>query len=142
MFARLYQISWVRARFAERRDDRSWSLVAGLLVRDFHSDINSLMDSIPSVIVAAHDRLRPKDIKKPPGFADLHADSPRTFRKRLPQSIIGIVDATNRWWPPIKSVRDLLMHRRHDQLVFGDQSEGILFQVYLAKGRHRIKYAS
>ena len=40
------------------------------------------------------------------------------------------VDSVERWWPAVKGLRDILIHRPHTTLVFGDIGDRLLFQVY------------
>lgn len=42
----------------------------------------------------------------------------------------NLIDACERWWGFVKDVRNILLHREHERLVFGYPHDGILFQVY------------
>ena len=48
------------------------------------------------------------------------------------EDILAVVDETDRWWPTIKNVRDLGIHKEHLRIVFPTLSEddGLLFNVY------------
>jgi hypothetical protein len=48
----------------------------------------------------------------------------------LSPRVRAVVDTTNRWWPDVKRLRDILAHREHAKIAFGHASEGVLFQVY------------
>jgi hypothetical protein len=43
-----------------------------------------------------------------------------------------IIDSTDRWWPPVKRMRDELAHREHTKIVFGSAEQGVLFQIYIS----------
>ncbi|MBU0704302.1 MAG: hypothetical protein KKC18_10605 [Chloroflexi bacterium] len=131
VFARLYQLDWMRDTLSGRTDDEvgPWYTVAALAVRDFHTDVAAVMDSVPIAILRTYTRVSASDCRKPPGFADLQEGSKRSYRKRLPEAATQLIDATDRWWPTVKKVRDVLMHRPHSELVFGSPRMGVLFRL-------------
>jgi hypothetical protein len=49
----------------------------------------------------------------------------------MPDRILEVIDGTDRWWPPVKQVRDILTHREHQKIAFGGAGSGVLFQLYV-----------
>ncbi|MFC2072616.1 hypothetical protein ACFLUU_07970 [Chloroflexota bacterium] len=112
----------------------AWRTYMGLAVKDFHTDLGSLMDALAPVVTQTERGLGAKQQKRPPGWSDLSGDESNArsskYRALVPQALLDIVDETKRWWPPIKSVRDIMTHREHDRIVFGNSEDGLLFQIY------------
>jgi hypothetical protein len=129
---RLEFIHWTQNQLETNKESdlNKWSMFAALLIKDFHIDISSLLDSLSPVIIEAVLGLKKKDQKKYPGFADISKDTSRTYRSKLPKEFVGIIDSCDSWWPYVKKTRDILAHRDHLKVVFGKPSDGILFQVY------------
>jgi hypothetical protein len=131
LFLRLGLIRKLRELYlAEHPEDLSWNSFAGLLITDFHVDLSSSVDAIAPVVVEATAGIKGKDKKKLPGFPDIQAATSRTYRTKLPETLRAEVDLTDAWWPAVKRVRDLLVHRQHLKIVFGSPSDGVLFQVF------------
>ena len=107
-----------------------WYLWAALLIKDFHIDVISLIDSTSPIAIQGTIGLDHKDFKKPPGFVDLLPSIKRSYRKKMPESTIRVIDSTMGWYMDVKRVRDILAHRENVRIVFGLPSDGILFQVY------------
>lgn len=106
-----------------------WDQYAGLAIKDFHSDISSVMDSVAPVVIQVEGEIK-KD--ESPGFPDIQKRTERSYRKTISPDILGIIDETNRWWPAVKMVRNVMIHREHLRIVFptlGDNNS-LLFQVY------------
>lgn len=137
LFARLELLEWIREEIAKVPEAERiqamtnpsgehpwmWNVFAGLAIKDFHTDVSSTMDAIAQVVISVY------DTGKNSGFADIQKGSQRTYRQRLPEDSLGIIDATDSWWPIIKKVRDTLVHRDHFKSVFpglGD-NESLLF---------------
>jgi hypothetical protein len=115
-----------------------WNRRAALLIKDFHIDIVSLMDSTAAVAIQGTIGLKHKDLKSLPGFADLLPNTSRSYRKDMGNDpVIKIVDSAEGWYEDVKKVRDLLTHRENLKIVYGLPSDGILFQVY--EERHNPK---
>lgn len=125
-------ISWLRREFAQHGQHPSgiWRVFAALAIKDFHSDASSLMDAVAPVAILIDADIKKEDRKKLPGFPDIQGGTQRSYRKRLQHDVLTIVDDTERWWPFVKQIRDLSMHRRHERLVFGRPEDGFLFQIY------------
>jgi len=141
VFIRHRCIDWMRNElayetnpdiFAQASDPKaqSWRLFMGLAIKDFHVDIGSLMDALAPVIIQAKGKLKSKDKSNLPGWADIQSGTKRSYREQLAVDLCAAVDSTDRWWPGVKKVRDLLTHRKHDRIIFGNYEDGILFQVY------------
>ncbi|HVF61087.1 MAG TPA: hypothetical protein VNJ70_14875 [Thermoanaerobaculia bacterium] len=128
--SRLSFIHWLRQQFQSTDPHDLWRIFAGLAVKDFHVDVASLMDSVAPVIILTDNRIKSKDQIGLPGFADIQAGSPRTYRTQLNQDLVTLVDSAEAWWPFVKRVRDLLTHRRHSRIVFCSAADGFLVQVY------------
>lgn len=131
VFLRLYQIQWMKETFKKTSDSRIlWNLFAALAIKDFHTDISSTMDSIAPVVIRTKGDIKQKDKKKLPGFPDIQSGTKRTYREKIPRDILVTIDSTDRWWPTVKDIRDLLVHREHNKIIFGQPTDGILFQIY------------
>ena len=106
-----------------------------LAIKDFHADLNSLMDSVAPFVIRLNQELEQTDWV--PGFPQIRKDRNREFRKHIPSEIRIIIDKTDTWWPEIQGVRDLLIHRQHDRIVFPKlgHHESLLFQVYQSSDR-------
>ena len=145
IFARLHLLEFIRSEIASiPEEDRlaemtkppsegnpwMWNVYAGLAIKDFHADISSAMDSIAPLVIQLEGELEETD--RSPGFYDIRKDRHRRYRKQIPSDIRHIVDQTDRWWPAVNKVRDVVMHREHLQIVFptlGD-NDGLFFQIY------------
>jgi hypothetical protein len=108
----------------------SWRMFMGLAIKDFHVDISSLMDALAPIVIQVESKLKTKDVNSLPGWADIQKGTRRSYRKQLSNDICKIIDDTDRWWPSVKKVRDLLTHRKHDRIIFGNSDDGLLFQIY------------
>lgn len=137
LFSRLTIISHMRGRFSELTGEAAygWHTLAALLIKDFNGDVSSLMDSLAAVLIEVTVGLKTSDPDWVPGFSILNSKSAHIFRKTLPASIRDCVDSTERWWPGVKALRDMLTHRNHDKIVFGNAREGIHFQFYDPKSK-------
>lgn len=102
----------------------------GLSIKDFHVDIISFMDSLAPVIIQAESSLKSEDRKKIPGWPDIQKESKRSYRANISDELCSAIDNCERWLPLIKKTRHLLTHRDHEQIVFGNPKEGLLFQIY------------
>jgi len=145
IFVRLHLLEFIRSeiasvpeadRLAEMTKPPSesnpwmWNVYAGLAIKDFHADISSAMDSIAPLVIQLEGEL--EETGWSPGFYDIRKDRYKRYRKQIPSDIRKIVDQTDRWWPAVKDVRDVVIHRDHHQIVFptlGD-NDGLLFQIY------------
>lgn len=135
LFARFQQIEWmdwiVSNPHSADNDIRRPCLA--LAIKDFHIDVASLMDSLAPVIIQIEGHLKTRDKEHPPGWATLSQGAKADYRKNIRDSeLLLIVDSTERWWPIVKQVRNLLVHREHIKIIFGKPSDGILFQIYEA----------
>ncbi|MBC2734167.1 MAG: hypothetical protein HF981_07405 [Desulfobacteraceae bacterium] len=131
---RLNLIRWMHGTFESQTGDDSkyWHLFAGLAVKDFHTDLSSLMDSLAPVIITTTvgvDSLN-HDASYLPGFSHLLPDRRRSFWQKLPSDIQSLIHNTADWWSPIKRVRDVLIHKEHIKIIFGNPEDGIWFQNY------------
>lgn len=101
-----------------------------LAIKDFHIDMSSLMDSLTPFIIHFSIKLRSKDVKSLPGFADITNGTRRSFRSKMNQDILEMIDSTEKWWGQAKHIRDVLTHREHTKIVFPGPADCVLFQVY------------
>ena len=133
------QIGWMRAMLAyETKTDVfeqvsdpkavSWRLFMGIAVKDFHIDISSLMDALALVLIQTGSKPVSMDKDRLPGWSDVR--NKKSYRQQLAHDLLVIIDSTNRWWPAVKEVRDLVTHREHDRIIFGNSEDGLLFQIY------------
>ncbi|MBM3941808.1 MAG: hypothetical protein FJ316_02570 [SAR202 cluster bacterium] len=138
LFDRLAQLEWMREGMTKEPDmaefaqhgitgvKSMWRPFMSLGIKDFHSDVASLMDSIAALVMQVQGEI--PTLKQSPGFS--WVEKKGHSRKYVPENILAIIDKTDSWWPTIKEVRDVLNHREHLKLVFGTPTDGILFQVY------------
>lgn len=128
-------LEWLREVLAEpgRNDLGHWSVFGSMALKDFHADVASLMDSVAAVAISIDHQVKKEDLEKLPGFPDISPGSSRTYRTNLSEDVRLLVDATGAWWPFIKGIRDLVVHRRHNRIIFGGAKDGYLFQIYLPK---------
>jgi len=129
---RLQLMDWFWCKSCQDRtqDDLFFYAYAPLFIKDFHIDISGVMDAIAPIAILATQDLKEEDKTRPPGFPDVLPESKRSYRYHLPDDLRTIVDETQRWWPQVKRIRDIVTHRDHLKLVFGPPTEGKLFQVY------------
>ncbi|MFC1943089.1 hypothetical protein ACFLWO_00705 [Chloroflexota bacterium] len=139
VLARHRQIRWMRHSldysavsdaFAQAEDPTAaaWRIFLGLAIKDFHLDISSLMDSLAPVIIQVNGELKPGDTAHLPGWKDIKNKG--KYRKQISSDMADIVDKSERWWASIKEVRNLVAHRKHDRIVYGNPEDGLLFQIY------------
>lgn len=141
LLLRIDQINWTREQCdcGKRFLVVEWSAFGALLVKDFHSDLGSLMDSLAPLIIHVSGAEDLTKEKKLPGFVDIQSNgSSRSikFRNLILQSgkdLIGVIDSSDCWWPDIKKIRDILLHREHQKIMFGSPRDGPLFQIYTKK---------
>lgn len=143
VIARHQQISWMRHMldykaasgvFAQATDPKAalWRIFLGLAIKDFHLDISSLMDSVAPVVIQAEGKLKSGDKVRLPGWEAIVSRSKtgKSYREQLSPDVTNIVDKAERWWADIKEVRNLVTHRKHDRIVYGNPEDGLLFQIY------------
>ena len=139
LLTRLLLVRWIHSqRLAAETHTSGWhARFAELCIKDFHADAASFMDSLAPVVAQVAKPLSASELKSPPGFSDIvqYSDSPRkeSLTKGVPSRVLQIVDATERWWPLVKRVRQYLHHREHVVIPFGHPEEGLLFQVYAGR---------
>jgi hypothetical protein len=140
LFFRLEQINWLQDEFKKRESKgvRSWHIFAALAIKDFLFYLSSLMDSLAPVIIEATGGIKPKDRERLSGFPDIQPRTSRSYRNKIPDEIIKIIDSTERWWPSIKEIRDTLTHREYQDIIFGNPTDGILFQIYVSGFKPKI----
>ena len=136
LLTRLVMVRWIHGqRVASGESPGGWrAQFAKFLIKDFHADASSFMDSLAPVVAQVPRALPPATLRTPPGFSDVvaYSNSKRKdgLREGVPAEILRIVDSTDRWWPLVKCVRQFLHHREHVVIPFGHPEEGFLFQVY------------
>lgn len=132
VFIRRGLVEFVRSQFASvfGEDAAGWYSFGALCIKDFHTDLGSLMDAVAPVILQACDCFDAQGEVRFPGFADIQRGTKRTFRSSLPTRVLETIDATEAWWPDVKLIRDTLTHREHHKIAFGGPAAGVLFQVY------------
>lgn len=138
---RMSFMDWIWSEFAEEENAESLAFYSfgALLIKDFHVDVSALMDSFAPVgILLSHD-LDSGEQLKPPAFADIQKGTKRSYRDACCPALLDLVDDTERWWPTIKAIRDVMAHREHTKIVFGEPRQRIkMFQVYDAQMAPRI----
>lgn len=138
---RLQEINWKRALLTYDIEPSTvtphidpivfnYSNFLGLSIKDFHVDIISFMDSLAPVIIQAEANLKSKDKKNIPGWPDIQKNSNRSYRANISDDLCSAIDNCERWLPLLKKTRDLLTHRNHEKIVFGNPKDGLLFQIY------------
>lgn len=107
-----------------------WNQYASLAIKDFHTEISSVMDSVAPVAIQLEGEIKKKG--KSPGFPAIRKGSTMSYRNTIPSDILGIIDETERWWPAVKEVRDVGIHREHYRIVFPTlgENDSLLFQFY------------
>lgn len=133
VLTRLNFIDAIQKEFVEKdiRLFSPWNVWASLLIKDFHLDVISLMDSTAAIAIEGTVDLKPKDLERPPDFSDLLPNTKRSYRSKMPEAVIRMFDSAYiGWYKDVKEVRDILAHREHTKIVFGIPKDGILFQVY------------
>ena len=133
VFARLLYLHWTEQKLIPEDSDQSqstWAMFSSLGIKDFHADVASTMDSIAPVIIGSTIGLRGKDIRDLPRFALISDHSNSRNRKELPTDITVIIDSANQWWPAVKTIRDSVIHREHDRIIFGKLGDPLEFQIY------------
>lgn len=135
LIIRLEQLNWMQREFCTKSGDEAapWHNFAALAIKDFHLDIGSLMDATAPAILQVAEGFDAEGQQKLPGFADVQLNgSPRSpkFRESMSQNLLKVVDSTDRWWLPVKRMRDELAHREHNKIVFAGAEQGVLFQIY------------
>jgi hypothetical protein len=126
----LMELLWDYFNQDGRRDSLAFYSQAGLLIKDFHIDVGAIMDAIAPIVIGTNQVLKQKDARDLPGFADIRKGAKRSFRDKIPNNLLLLVDDTERWWPRIKVIRDVVSHRSHQKLVFGRPGDPKMFQVY------------
>lgn len=120
----------VLRRAGKQAEEMASPHFAGLLIKDFHVDLGSLMDSVAAVVIQATGGIGKKDRKKLPGFADIQKESKRSYRSRLPRPFQECIDdATKTWWHAVKTSRDALTHREYCRLVARRANGSLLFRI-------------
>lgn len=130
LLLRVNLVIWMRRELPDSLTEPSWLTAGGLSIKDFHGDVSAVMDSIAPVIIESYCAFGQKIPAKLPGFADIQSGTQRSFRKKFDPEVVRIIDNSDRWWKPVKSIRDLLIHREHTKIVFGGPTDKSLFQIY------------
>ena len=136
------QIGWMKRAldyeaepdvFAQVSDPKanSWRMFMGLAVKDFHIDIASLMDALAPVVIQTKTTPISNSKDRLPGWSDIDGSKSKSrHREQLEEDLLVIIDSTKRWWPPVREIRNLVTHRNHDRIIFGNSEDGLLFQIY------------
>ncbi len=150
VMARHQQIGWMRRTLAyepkpnvfdQAADTQAalWRIFLGLAIKDYHLDISSLMDAVAPVVIQVDNKRKSGDKIHPPGWNALLPGTKGNYREQLSTDITNIIDrAEKRWWKVIKEIRNIVTHREHDRIVFGNPKDGLLFQVYDQKRTPKI----
>jgi len=134
IFTRRNLIDFLRSRFDDLsgEDLAAWHSFGALCIKDFHADLGSFMDAVAPVVLQACGAYNTEGEVKLPGFPDIQhprgSPKAKAFRAGLPDEVVAAIDTTNSWWPDVKVIRNILMHREHDKMVFG--GPGVVFQIY------------
>lgn len=130
-FGHLRLLDFLMQYFATTSDPegQGWRFMVGLLIKDFHSDLSSLMDSIAPIAIGSEGSVKSDQMIKLPGFADIQAGTQRSYRNAFSPALLSTIDSTESWWPEVKKVRNILLHQEHTRLVFGTPSDGVLFNL-------------
>jgi len=137
VIARLEKVKWMKGVLLKEWEPGThlWRRLLGLAIKDFYTDVASLMDSIAPIVIQVEGRLKPQDRERLPGFASIRKGSSNPYRRAIPSDIRTTIDSTEAWWPAVKAVRDILIHRPNETIVFGELEDGILFQIYEESGK-------
>jgi hypothetical protein len=129
-------LNWLRSQCTHIDEDRSglWEAFGALAIKDFHADVSSAMDSLAPVAILIDTDIKKKDLQKLPGFPDIQKGTNRSYREVMKADVLAVVDSTDDWWPFVKNLRDVTMHRKHYRLVFGHPEDGLIFQIYHTDG--------
>lgn len=142
ILARHQQIGWMRRTLAyepepnvfdQAADPKAalWRIFLGLAIKDYHLDISSLMDAVAPAVIQTEGKLKSSDKIRLPGWDAIIDGTKGPYRKLLSPDTTKIIDRTEkRWWKGIKEVRNIVTHREHNRIVFGNPEDGLLFQIY------------
>ncbi|MFQ5850820.1 MAG: hypothetical protein ACE5JU_09560 [Candidatus Binatia bacterium] len=105
-----------------------WRKYIGLDIEHFHIELRSVLDYTAACISATADR---KNCVPPNSINDIINWLKRNpgNRTRLGEELAVLVESVPSF-PDIKQVRDAIVHRGGQTLVFGSPNDGILFQAY------------
>jgi hypothetical protein len=115
-----------------------WNSYASLDIEEWHTQFRSLLDYVAKVIRELAERKR----QVSDSFTTLReraagtTGDPQDFARKLGDDWLGLLKSAT-WYPQIISIRDETVHRGAQTIVFGEPSEGILFQV-LGNGGARL----
>jgi len=138
---RLQEINWKRTSlFYEVKPDTfthpidpiiyNYKNFLGLSIKDFHVELISFMDSLAPVIILSESDLKLKNEKSVPGWPDITKYSKSSYRKKISTEFSTIIDNCKNWLNLIKENRNILTHRNHERIIFGEPKDGLLFQLY------------
>jgi len=127
VFVQLSQLEWMKAKFiaAQNQERGLWHAFAPLLVKSFHIAVVSLMDSLGPLSICIRDSLSEREQTRLPDFPD----TLKKHRNRIPTTVLDCLDSAESWYNTVREVRNLLVHRRHHQIILGGPEEGLVFQV-------------
>lgn len=122
----IHRIQWQKQLyFDEKIDFGQWYLYAQADIRLFHVEARSLLDHLGLCIKHICDGSKPKD-----SFNSLRENCERYFKSGvIPEEIYKIVKDSN-WFEPLRDIRDEIVHKGAEVLVFGvKREEPVLFSV-------------
>lgn len=102
-----------------------WRLYSSVDIEAMMTQMRSIMDYSAEVI----DSFAPKPKQLPTSFRKLR-ESLGDYASRLPAGVEPIVREAA-WFDTVRAVRDALVHKGAEPLVFASASEGILFQIHI-----------
>lgn len=129
------RLDWLRdMALGQTLHQNLWRLYSSVDIEAMMTQLRSIMDYSAEVI----DSFAPKPNQLPMSFRKLR-ESLSEYTSRLPAGVEAIVREAA-WFDTVRDVRDALVHRGAEQLVFCSASEGILFQVHIGVGDGLVKH--
>lgn len=101
-----------------------WRVYSSLDVENYFVQLRSLMDHAAHII----NLMAPKPNQLPDSFSTLR-NSFEKYKNKLDQNVLACIISAD-WFDELRDIRDELVHSGGFSLIFGEPSEGILFQVY------------
>jgi len=119
------RLEWTRLNSIRNADfEERWCNYASVDIEYFHVEFRSIMDYSALIIAEFHGLSG----KLPESYRRL-AERINKYERKLPQSMVSLIRSTEWFWE-VRAVRDSLLHWGGRSMVFGEPSEGILFQVH------------
>lgn len=120
------RIDWTRRLAMEGTLPReTWRKFSSIDVEHMFVQVRSAMDHVAEALKV----FLPKGGQLPVSFRKLR-DSIEKYDQRLPPQVTELIKSSE-WFDELRAVRDALVHQGGESIVFGEPSDGILFQVHI-----------